>query len=227
MKRRYWTAADEAALRRLYPDTPTAEIARRMGCTLARIYTKAHQLGLHKSAAYMAGPDACRLRRGDNIGAAYRFPKGHVPANKGLRRPGWAPGRMRETQFKPGQVSTRWDPEVYCVGALRITSDGQLDIKIAVGPRGWRCMARWVWEQAHGPIPRGMAERLLAWAERYGVDAAAIRKRLQAETKAKRPGTKARKSETTAPKPETPAAKKAPAAKTRRKSPPATKETTA
>jgi len=63
-------------------------------------------MGLTKSAAYLASPAACRLRKGDNVGAARRFRPGHVPANKGLRRPGWSTGRMAETQFKKSGNAT-------------------------------------------------------------------------------------------------------------------------
>jgi hypothetical protein len=49
-------------------------------------------MGLRKSAEYLAGPEACRLQRGDSVGARTRFSAGHVPANKGLRRPGYFPG---------------------------------------------------------------------------------------------------------------------------------------
>ena len=35
-------------------------------------------------------------------GRKYEFKPGNVPANKGLRRPGFAPGRMAKTQFKKG-----------------------------------------------------------------------------------------------------------------------------
>ncbi|HEX6827374.1 MAG TPA: HNH endonuclease signature motif containing protein [Burkholderiales bacterium] len=159
MKRRYWTAAEERNLRRLYPDTITDKLVLVFWRPVRQIYAKANQLWLRKSAAYLSSQDSGRLLRGVRRSPATEFQPGQVPHNKGLRRPGWAPGRMRETQFKPGQVSKRWDPEVYCVGALRINSDGGLDIKVADGPRGWCCMARWVWEQAHGPIPRGRAVR--------------------------------------------------------------------
>jgi hypothetical protein len=152
--RRFWSAAEVATLRALYPDTPTWQLARRFRRARNKIYAKANQLGLHKSATYLAGPHACRLRRGDNVDAAYRFKPGHVPANKGLRRPGWGPGRMKETQFKKGNYSKRWDRDAYCVGALRVNTAGGLDIKVKEGLRAWEPMTRYTWRTERGPIPR-------------------------------------------------------------------------
>ncbi len=152
-----WTASEEATLRRLYADTKTDAIAKLLGYSLARVYCKATRIGLVKSEAYLASSDACRLRRGDNVGASYRYPKGHVPANKGLRRPGYAPGRMRETQFKKGGFPVNKDPDFYVLGALRVNTDGYIDMRIGFGPGalGWRPLHRILWEDAHGPVPKG------------------------------------------------------------------------
>lgn len=151
MNGRPYTAADVAMLRRLYPDTQTEALAKAMGRTVDSVYIAAIKRGIRKSAEYLKnlGSDLSRHS------AATRFQTGHVPANKGLRRPGFAPGRMRETQFKPGQVLPRWDPEIYIVGALRINSDGILEIKVAPGARQWVILARYTWATERGPIPRG------------------------------------------------------------------------
>lgn len=100
--KRLWNPEDEELLQARYPHEPTAPIAKALRRSVSAVYLRAKLLGLAKSAAYLASPAACRLRRGDQVGAAFRYPKGHVPANKGLRRPGWAPGRMSETQFRKG-----------------------------------------------------------------------------------------------------------------------------
>ena len=83
--RKLWTPAAVRTLRKLYASTPTWKIAKLLRCSLLRVYAKTWHLDLRKSAEYMAGPDACRLRRGGNSGAAFRFPKGHVPFNKGWK----------------------------------------------------------------------------------------------------------------------------------------------
>jgi hypothetical protein len=165
--RRLWSARDNALLRARYPHERTQKIARRLRRSVTAVYARADILGLNKSAKYMASPDACRLRRGDNVGAASRFRKGHVPANKGLRRPGWGPGRMKETQFKKGErrgaANRNWRP----VGTILTDTDGYQRIKVrearpgeASGfgnSRAWPLLHRHVWKRAHGRIPRGHA----------------------------------------------------------------------
>jgi hypothetical protein len=152
-----WTRAQVAILKRRYPHERTANIAADNGCSTARIYVKAKLLGLHKTAVFLDGPDSGRLRFRSHIGAAYRFRPGQVPANKGLRRPGWARGRMRETQFKKGRLPHNSHPDFYVLGALRVNTDGYIDMRISfdIGALGWRTLHRILWEDAHGPVPKG------------------------------------------------------------------------
>lgn len=151
---RLWSKADDRLMRTRYPHEPNNVLATALRRTVCAVYARAAVLGLHKSEAYLASPHACRLRRGDNVGAAFRFKKGSVPANKGLRRPGYGPGRMKETQFKPDVASWRTMP----IGALRLVDD-YVYRKVSATPhvpwtRNWRQEHWLVWEQAHGPVPR-------------------------------------------------------------------------
>lgn len=156
--KRLWSKADDRELRRVYPDEPNPAIARRLRRTVCAIYGRADKLGLHKSAAYLASPHACRLRRGDHVGARFRFSKGHVPANKGLRRPGWGPGRMKATQFRRGALNgvalQRFKP----IGSTRLV-DGYLYRKISAVPGpwtvNWKLESVLLWEAAHGPVRSG------------------------------------------------------------------------
>lgn len=154
--RRPWHRPELYQLHRLYPDTPAYELARIFGRSVNKIYAKANQIGLHKSAAYLAGPFAGRIRPDNDIGGKTRFKKGQAPHNKGLRRPGWGPGRMKQTQFTKGQRSWNWVP----VGSYRVSSEGYLDLKVADhGPgsmkKNWIPVHRLVWIQHHGPVPPG------------------------------------------------------------------------
>jgi hypothetical protein len=153
--RRPWPAVDLRILREDYADTPTTTLATLFGRPINQVYAMANSLGLAKSAEYMKSEAACRLRRGDNVGSAHRFPKGHVPANKGRKSPGLAIGRMGETQFKKGSRPHTWLP----VGTYRINSDGVLELKTNDEPGPyyvrWKPVHRLVWEQAHGAIPKG------------------------------------------------------------------------
>lgn len=153
--RKAWTPAEDAILRGLYAATDTKEIAKRFGCKVTQVYQRAKRLGLEKDADVMHAMNVRLGNRLAELGAGNRFRKGQVPPNKGLRRPGWHAGRMRDTQFKPGQ-------RVYNqrnVGDTRLV-DGYLYTKIsetACVPwtRNWKQTHYLLWEQAHGPIPSG------------------------------------------------------------------------
>lgn len=163
--KRLWEPEDDALLVARYPHEKTATVARVLRRSLPSVFNRARKLGLRKTVEYLASADAYRLRRGDNVGKATRFPKGHVPANKGLRRPGWGPGRMKETQFKKGErrgfALCNWRP----VGTILVDPDGYQRIKVREAkpgeptgfgnPRAWSQLHRHVWECAHGPVPQG------------------------------------------------------------------------
>lgn len=156
MTRRFWSAVEDQELRELYPHLRTDVVARICGRSFASIYGRAGTLDLSKSAEYLASPEACRLRRDGNPGIAYRYPRGHVPANKGKRMPGWAPGRMRETQFKKGQANHN----LMALGTERLI-DGYRYVKVAAVMYvpytvNWKPLHILNWERANGrPLPAG------------------------------------------------------------------------
>jgi hypothetical protein len=169
--RRFWTDAEDAVVRELYPDTQTAKIAQQLGRPVGAVYQRAQSLGLKKSERYLASPDACRLRRGDHIGRATQFKKGQEPPNKGLRRPGYAPGRMAETQFRKGERRGVAVKLYKPIGSERVSKDGYLERKThdelpegisredanRLRQRRWKAVHNIVWEEANGAVPKGYA----------------------------------------------------------------------
>lgn len=156
--KRLWSAADDRMLRRRYPHEPTAVLALALRRSCSATSVRAKLLGLRKTAAYLASSAACRLRRGDGVGTRFQYQKGHVPHNKGLRRPGWHRGRMKETQFPKGNCPQTWRP----VGTEVLDRDGYRKRKIAddrTRPSrfNWKFVHVLVWETAHGPVPKGHA----------------------------------------------------------------------
>lgn len=159
--RRLWSDEEDRRFRAVYLHESSASLAKRFDRPLCSINGHASKLGLKKTKEYMASPAACRLRRGGNVGAAFRFKKGTIPHNKGLRRPGWFRGRMRETQFKKGARSANWLP----VGTIKPNSDGYLRLKVADEPQSiagvgakstnWVFLHKMIWERANGPIQPG------------------------------------------------------------------------
>lgn len=160
--RRHWTPAQDRVLRRRYPKDPTAEIARDLGFTLTRVYQRAHRLGLEKPEGWSAEVTRKRWKEGrhENSRSAF-FPKGHVPANKGKRSPGVAPGRMAETQFKKGQMhgaaqhnyvpigTEKYDPK------RKVTMRKFTDDPALFPVSRWRPVHVMVWEAANGKVPPG------------------------------------------------------------------------
>jgi hypothetical protein len=163
--RRRWSPEHEALLRHMYPDAPMPTMVDALDRTAAQIYRKAADLGLHRSEAYLASPLACRLRRENHPGVATQFKKGQVSHNKGLRRPGWFRGRMKETQFKKGRLAHEARNYVP-IGTTKLSKDGYLERKVTDDPtlfpaRRWVGVHRLVWEAANGPVPPGHAVAFL------------------------------------------------------------------
>ena len=149
-KKVVWTTEMDAVMTSRYPDVKAVLVAEQLGISLHAVYNRAFRLGIEKSEAFKASPDASRLRRGDELGKQFRFPKGHVPANKGVK--GIVYPGTEKTQFKAGQRPPNYRP----VGTIRVNSDGYVDIKVAEGMRQWKLLHRLNWEKVHGPIPKGM-----------------------------------------------------------------------
>ena len=163
--RRNWSADQEQLLTQLYPDTPMPELIKRLGFTASAIYQKARNLGLRRSPEYLASDHACRLRKGDNVGAEYRFKAGQQPWNAGMH--GWqAGGRSAETRFKPGTINGSAAERLKPVGFERVTGSDGIDrcglvlapevVRTVAAPRrpfqGWRYL-----EPADAPpdLPEG------------------------------------------------------------------------
>lgn len=162
MNRKPWSRRDDEVLRRKYPHMATRKLAVKLRRSISSVSGRAAKYKLNKTAEYLR---ECQVECGRQIASnprsiAARIPKGNVPLNKGLRRPGYSigRGRMAETTFKKGQRPGNYLP----VGTVRPNSDGYLRIKVSEESRGkgasdkaWEFVHRRVWEAAHGPIPAG------------------------------------------------------------------------
>ncbi len=153
MRHRRWTDAEERLLSARYADTPIPELTALLGRSAEKIHQKAHRMEIYRSDEFLRGPHGNRMRAGSKIGESYRFHKGHIPANKGLRRPGWAPGRMSDTQFKAGDRPVTWVP----IGTRRIEPDGYEKIKVTdsrqPARKNWEYVHVRAWVAAHGTVP--------------------------------------------------------------------------
>lgn len=156
---RAYPADHVAIVKELYPTTDTAQIAEKLGKPIHYVYGLAERHGIKKTEEYKAQVLQGLGKKLVKSGLGHRFKKGHVPANKGLRRPGWGPGRMKETQFKKGVrqgVATKlYKP----IGSERLSKEGYRERKVNDDlplQARWKAVHRIVWEEHNGPIPKGM-----------------------------------------------------------------------
>lgn len=148
----------------MYRDHSAAECAEALGVTLGAIHNRVHFLGLSKSPEWISERTRRLWAEGRLEGARRtQFRKGEAPANKGRPQREWmdpeAIQRTKATRFKPRQPHEcrNYRP----IGSLRLSKEGYLERKVTddhpVPARRWVGVHRLVWEQAHGPVPRGHA----------------------------------------------------------------------
>jgi HNH endonuclease len=143
-----WTADLLQQLCSQYADTPTRAISDSLGCPMQVVYTKAKLLKLKKTPEFLSSAYSGRATTDTPVpnSANSRFVKGCCSWNKGIKMPGHG---NASTFFKKG------DPAINAqqVGALRINTMGDIDIKLALGKDKWYSLVRYTWELTHGPIP--------------------------------------------------------------------------
>ncbi len=155
-----WTDDDLALLARLYPNSPTKEVAALLDRPVKRVLHKAWALGIRKTPEFLASNQVGRITPADDTprGVATRFHAGQTPWNAG--RKGWqAGGRSVDTQFHTGQLP----PTTLPIGSYRLVhnkiSGPRLERKVREVPgpntKRWTPVTRLVWEAAHGPAPEG------------------------------------------------------------------------
>lgn len=154
MNGRAWTDRDNAVMRAMYPHRPTREVARKLRRKISVVYMRAGVMGLRKSEAFFALPASGRIKRNEVRSRATQFKRGHRTWNTGLHYR--AGGRSAETRFKKGQWPVNKDPDFYVIGALRVNSDGYIEMRTSfrVGSYGWTGLHRILWEDRNGPIPK-------------------------------------------------------------------------
>lgn len=153
MKRHIFTPQEIAQICDLYPNYTNREIARILGCSVYSINSRAHTMGLKKSAEFIT---QTRHSLGENLaknGARHRFPKGHIPANKGKKMSQEQYQRSARTMFRKGHlpVNTLYDG----AETVRIDNRGKpfTFLRLSVGK--WVQKHIWLWEQEYGKVPPG------------------------------------------------------------------------
>jgi hypothetical protein len=155
--RKLWTPEEIAELKRLHPNMPAKDIAKKLGRPVNSIQGMAGVLKLRKSAEYLkqkwqeCGSDLQRH------GACTRFVKGHSSWNKGMK--GLHISGGEKGWFKKGGLphNTLHD------GAVRIRhgKTGHRGAKkpyyyIRISMANWQLLHVVMWEKANGPVPEKM-----------------------------------------------------------------------
>lgn len=131
-------AWEDNVMRKHYRNTLNSDLAKALGRSVPSILNRARRLGLVKDPDFI-------LKYG-------RFPKGHVPANKGKKMPYNA--NSARTRFKKGQIP----PNTVPVGTEVVDSYGYRKVKVSDGStkqERWKYVHHQVWEAHHGEIPKG------------------------------------------------------------------------
>ena len=106
-----------------------ARFLEKFGIVLTKMQIKNFKINYHISSGTHGG----------------RFPKGHIPQNKGKKMPPEVYERVKHSMFHKGNIPHNHKP----VGSERINVDGYTEIKVAE-PSKWRLKQRVIYEQYYG-----------------------------------------------------------------------------
>lgn len=153
MQRHVFTPHEIAQIRDLYPNHTNREIARILGCSVYSINNRAHAMGLKKPASFVL---QTKRSLGENLvksGARHRFPKGHIPANKGKKMSQEQYQRSARTMFRKGNLpaNTLHDG----AETVRFDKRGKPYTFLRLSLSKWVHKHIWIWEQKHGKVPSG------------------------------------------------------------------------
>lgn len=142
----------------LYPNTPTKKVAETLNRPESSVYQKAAALGLKKSPEFLLSPESGRLQKGQSASPETCFKKGFTPQNKGKKQSEFmsaeAIERTKATRFKKGIRPHNTKPEnTISIRGKKNKPEKYKYIRIGLG--NWMLYHRYLWEQAHGRIPKG------------------------------------------------------------------------
>ena len=148
MARRLWTEEEKRIVAEMYPEHLASEIAELLGRTVVQVRDCAYRMGVRSSYEKIVRTGLMGVDHPKAV--AGRFKKGHVPSNKGKKMPAEIYAKCSATMFKKGDMPHTYRP----VGSERVNVDGYVEVKVA-DPNKWKLKHRVIWEEAHGPIPKG------------------------------------------------------------------------
>jgi hypothetical protein len=123
-------------------------LAEYLGLTASQVYNRTYNRGIKKDPKTKKAINRALII---NAGKYTRYPKGHVPFNKGTKCPNLLLTNAAATMFKKGNKphNTKGDNAT----SIRKDSTGRLYHYTKLADSKWALTHRLTWEQANGPIP--------------------------------------------------------------------------
>ncbi len=133
-----------------FPYQSTKSLAAEINIKISTINYVARKLGLKKNPEYLK---STYWQKGYKGGLATQFKKGHVPPNKGQKLSKEVYNKVAHTMFKKGNKPPNTKP----ADAVSIRMDNSnIPYKyLKIRDSNWQLMHRVIYEQYHGPVPKG------------------------------------------------------------------------
>ena len=145
-----WTSEENEILKLHYPNMVSVDICKYLpNRTMAALRSQANKLGVLKSKELLSSlAEPLKVS-----GAAHRYPKGSIPANKGKVMDDALKEKYKHTFFQKGNQPHNTKP----IGTISERKDmyGWAYKHIKIADSDWRLLHREVWIEHNGPIPPG------------------------------------------------------------------------
>lgn len=153
MERKSYTEKEIEIIKCLYPDQTTRYIADMLGRSERSVFAKASSMGLRKSTEHIQHINRDNSNNLMKSGKAYRFQKGHTPANKGKKMSPETYERCRGTMFRKGHKpkQTKYDG----AESVRTDKNGRRYIYVRIAEGKWIPKHIQIWTKAKGAVPDG------------------------------------------------------------------------
>lgn len=154
VNRRFWSDNERKIMLEMFADSYTETICKILNRSYSSVSNQAFLMGLKKSDAFLKMELERQAERLKTSGAAYRYPKGNVPINKGKQMSNEVYEKVKHTMFKKGQMPHNsykdWDE------VLRTDKTGKQYWMIKLPTeRKLKPKHIWLWETKNGKVHKG------------------------------------------------------------------------
>lgn len=154
MSRKRWTVEEDEFLRSKLNVLDWTECANHLNRPVSSVYGRVNKLGLKQSKKFRASLSS---KYYSEANAKTQFKAGDIPWNKGKKGVIKSTPGMQKTQFKKGNLPMNTLSD----GVITIRKERQRSGKVTLykwirlSKANWIPYHKYLWEKAHGPIPKG------------------------------------------------------------------------